>query len=84
MCVQVLGLVSQLQRNGWPIAFYEGYGQRLKALTIADAQAALRRHLQPSKWVWAITGDARTIRPQLDALGLPVEVVTPTEVLADH
>jgi hypothetical protein len=58
--------------------------QRLQALTLDDAEAALRKHLQPSKWVWAITGDAKTIRPQLDGLGLPVEVVTPAQLLANR
>ena len=78
---QILGLVSRIQRNNWPVDFYNGYSQRLQALKITDAQAALQRHIQPAKWVWAVTGDAKTIRPQLEALGLPVEVVRPAEVL---
>ncbi|WP_230482110.1 M16 family metallopeptidase [Sphingomonas sp. Leaf21] len=81
---QIQGLVSRLQRNGWPIDFYDGYSQRLQALTIADAQAALRRHLQPSRWVWAVTGDAKLIRPQLEGLGVPVDVITPTKLLGSQ
>lgn len=78
----VLASIQQLQRNGWPDDFHNGFPARLKALTIEDANAALHRYLQPSKWVWTVVGDAKAIRPQLEKLGLPVEVVTPAQVLA--
>lgn len=79
---QVMSGVEQLQRNNWPDDFYNHFADRLQALSLDDAQAALRKHLQPSKWVWTVVGDAKTLRPQLDKLGLPVEVVTPAQVLA--
>jgi predicted Zn-dependent peptidase len=78
----ILNALSVLQRNDWPLDFYNGYTKRVEAVTREDAEAALRQHLQPSKWVWVVTGDAKTVRPQLDGLGLPVEVVTPAQVLA--
>ena len=37
-----------------------------------DAEA--RRLLGQAPFVWVIVGDAATVRPQLEALGLPVEV----------
>ncbi|WP_322965068.1 M16 family metallopeptidase [Sphingomonas fuzhouensis] len=79
----IMAALLQLERNGWPDDFYNGFTGRLQALTIDDANAALRRHLQPSKWVWTVVGDAKAIRPQLDKLGLPVEVVTPAQVVAE-
>ncbi|MEP9401700.1 pitrilysin family protein [Sphingomonas sp. VNH70] len=78
----ILAATRQLRRNGWPDDFHNGFPARLRALTLADANAALHRYLQPSKWVWTVVGDAGTIRPQLETLGLPVEVVTPAQVVA--
>ncbi|WP_230480896.1 M16 family metallopeptidase [Sphingomonas sp. Leaf21] len=80
----IASLMSNIQLYDRPLNYYDNYMQRLQALTLDDAEAALRKHLQPSKWVWAITGDAKTIRPQLDGLGLPVEVVTPAQLLANR
>jgi len=31
--------------------------------------------LDPKKVIWVVVGDAKTVRPQLDKVGLPVEVV---------
>jgi hypothetical protein len=36
--------------------------------------AAARATIDPSTFVWVVVGDASVVRPQLDALGLPVEV----------
>ena len=33
--------------------------------------------IDPSKFVWVVVGDAAKVRPQLDKLGLPIEVVQP-------
>ncbi|WP_443585484.1 M16 family metallopeptidase [Sphingomonas sp. CLY1604] len=71
-----------LSDKGWPDDFHTRYDERLKALTLAGANAELRKLLDPAKWVWVVTGNAKVIRPQLDMLGLPVEVVTPAQVVA--
>ncbi|WP_294275923.1 pitrilysin family protein [uncultured Sphingomonas sp.] len=81
---QVLAALDQLQRNHWPDDFFSGFSGRLKALTIQDADAALHRYLQPSKWVWTVVGDAKQLRPQLEKLGLPIEVLTPAKIVAKH
>ncbi|WP_294238604.1 pitrilysin family protein [uncultured Sphingomonas sp.] len=50
-------------------------GQRLDAVTLADAQATARRLLQPDAMTWVVIGDLRVIEPQVRALGLaPVQV----------
>jgi len=36
--------------------------------------AAARAAIDPSRFVWVVVGDAAVVRPQLEALGLPVEV----------
>ena len=35
--------------------------------------AAARRVLQASDFVWVVVGDAKVVRPQLEKLGLPIE-----------
>ena len=36
--------------------------------------AAAKAAIDPSKFVWIVVGDASVVKPQLDALGIPVEV----------
>ena len=36
--------------------------------------AAARAAIKPDTFVWVVVGDASVVKPQLDALGLPVEV----------
>ncbi|RZI97940.1 MAG: hypothetical protein EON90_15280, partial [Brevundimonas sp.] len=47
---------------------------RTRALTAAQMDAAARQVIKPDQFVWVIVGDASVVRPQLEALGLPVEV----------
>ena len=35
---------------------------------------AARAALKPGAFTWVVVGDASVVRPQLEALGLPVEV----------
>jgi hypothetical protein len=44
-------------------------------MTVAQLDTAMRGTLDPDKFVWVVVGDAATVKPQLDTLGLPVEVV---------
>ena len=44
-------------------------------MTAADMDAAARQIIDPSKLVWVVVGDAAKVRPQIEGLGLPVEVV---------
>ena len=41
---------------------------------VAELDAAAQAALDPSRFVWVVVGDASVVKPQLDALGLPVEV----------
>ena len=38
--------------------------------------------MNPKSFVWVVVGDAKTVKPQLDTLGLPVEVIEPSAVVA--
>lgn len=57
-----------------PDDYYETVASRTRALTAADLDAAARAAINPGGIVWVVVGDADVVRPQLDALGLPVEV----------
>ena len=36
--------------------------------------AAARAVINPDQFIWVVVGDASVVRPQLESLGLPVEV----------
>ena len=50
------------------------------AFTLPQLDAAARAAIDPNKFIWIVVGDAAKVRPQLDSLGLPVEVVTAASV----
>jgi zinc protease len=53
--------------------YWETLGPRYQALDPAAMDAAARRILKASDFVWVVVGDAKVVRPQLEALGLAVE-----------
>ena len=63
-----------------PDDFYATLREKYRALTLPQLDAAARRAIDPAKFVWVVVGDARVVRPQLDSLGLPVEVVPAASV----
>jgi predicted Zn-dependent peptidase len=66
-----------LQNDVWrrPDDFYDTVAQKYRSMTAEQLDAAMRSTLDPDKFVWVVVGDAATVKPQLDTLGLPVEVV---------
>jgi predicted Zn-dependent peptidase len=70
-------LSAMLQNDVWdrPDDFYDTVAQTYRRMTVAQLDTAMRGTLDPDKFVWVVVGDAATVRPQLDALGLPVEVI---------
>jgi predicted Zn-dependent peptidase len=71
------GLVknAQFQR---PDDYYTRLAIRYPTLTAADLDKAARAAIDPAKLTWVVVGDAAKVKPQLDTLGLPVEVTTVT------
>jgi predicted Zn-dependent peptidase len=61
---------------GRPDDYYETLGPRFDKLSAADMDAAARKIIKDSDFVWVVVGDAASVKPQLDKLGLPVEVRT--------
>lgn len=70
----VLGAMRSNDMLGRPDDYAETVAARTNALTAAQMDAAAQAALDPSKFVWVVVGDASVVKPQLDALGIPVEV----------
>ena len=71
----VLGALQQNDLYHRPDDYYSTLASRLRRLNAAELDSAARRAIDPSKFVWVVVGDAAHVRPQLEPLGLPIEVV---------
>ena len=54
-------------------SYYETLAGRYGSMTAQQADAAARAAISADKLVYVVVGDAAKVRPQLEALGLPVE-----------
>jgi zinc protease len=71
-------LLGGIMRNDLmrrPEDYYARLPARYKAVTAAEANAAMRGALDPKGFTWVVVGDAAKLKPQLEKLGMPVEVV---------
>ena len=57
-----------------PDNYQESLVGKYQAQTREKLDAAARSAIDPAKFVWVIVGDAEQVKPQLDALGMPIEV----------
>lgn len=71
----VLGGLQNNARFGRPDDYYEKLADTYRGMTAEAVDAAARSALSVDDLVYVVVGDAATVKPQLDALGLPVEVV---------
>jgi predicted Zn-dependent peptidase len=76
----VLSAMQQNDLRKRPDDFYDTVTQKYRTMTVAQLDAAARAALDPKKFVWVVVGDAAKVKPQLDSLGLPVEVVPAASV----
>jgi len=58
-----------------PDNYYETLASRYRALSAPALDAAAKAAIDPSRLTWVVIGDASKVKPQLDALDVPVEVV---------
>jgi zinc protease len=70
----LLGALRSMALYGRPDDYWTTLAPRYQGLDQAALDAEARRLLGEAPFVWVIVGDAATVRPQLEALGLPVEV----------
>jgi predicted Zn-dependent peptidase len=71
----VLDGIAKIETYKRPDTYFETLPTRYRTMTPADLDAAARSMIDPAKLVWVVVGDAAKVRPQLDGLDLPVEVV---------
>jgi len=74
----VLGAMMTMEVLGRPDNYYETLAGRYRAQTSATLDQAIRGALDPKGFTWIVVGDAAKIRPQLEKVGMPIEVVTET------
>jgi predicted Zn-dependent peptidase len=72
----VLGGIMRNANLNRPDDYYVRLPDRYRAMTAPALDAAARRAIDPARLVWVVVGDAAKVRPQLDALHMPVEVMT--------
>ena len=70
----VLSAMIENDQLGRPDDYYEKLAPEYRALTAARLDQAARAALDPKGFIWIVVGDAAKVRPQLDKLGLPIEV----------
>jgi predicted Zn-dependent peptidase len=58
-----------------PDNYYATLPARYRAQTAASLDQAARSALDPKAFTWIVVGDAAKVRPQLEKLGMPIEVV---------
>ena len=71
----LLGAIMRIDQYGRPDDYYVKLPARYRAMTPQSIDATARQAIDPSKLTWIVVGDAGKVRPQLDTLGIPVEVV---------
>lgn len=71
-------VLGSMQRIVWldrPDDYYERLPARYRTLTAPQLDAAARALFDPAKLTWLVVGDAKSVRPQLEKVGLPVEIL---------
>jgi len=58
-----------------PDNYYESLPAKYRAQTPTTLDQAARAALDPKSFTWIVVGDAAKVRPQLEKLGMPIEVV---------
>ncbi len=70
----VLGAMRSISLFGRPDNYYEALVDRYTAQTADSLDTAARAALDVEDFVWVVVGDAEQVMPQLEALGMPIEV----------
>ena len=71
-------LLGGMMRNDLmhrPEDYYAKLPARYKAVSVDQANAAMRAGIDVKGFTWVVVGDAAKLKPQLEKLGMPVEVV---------
>ncbi|MED5546218.1 MAG: pitrilysin family protein [Pseudomonadota bacterium] len=69
------GAIRMNQRLGRPEDYYATLAQTYRGIDAADIGKAAQSYLQPGELTFVVVGDRTVVEPQLESLGLPVEVM---------
>jgi zinc protease len=78
---QSSAVLAQMQAdrlNKRPFTYAETLAGKYNALTVKALNDEMRAKVDPAKITWLVVGDAAKVKPQLEALGLPIEMVGET------
>ena len=73
-------VLAAMQSNdllGRPDTYHELLAAKYRGQTQASVDEAMRAAVSRQGFVWVVVGDAAKIRPQLEKLGMPIEVAHP-------
>jgi zinc protease len=73
----VLSAMQQMALLKRPDDYYEQLTPKFRALNTAGVDQAVRAAINPDAFTFVVVGDAAKVKPQLDKLGVPVEVMQP-------
>ena len=73
----VLGAMISNDLYGRSDDYYAKLADKYRGYSAASLDKAMRDAVDPNGFVWVVVGDAAKVKPQLDKLGYPVEVVQP-------
>ena len=65
-----VGLLQNMSGHGFPADYVLRRGETVEAMTVADIRELATRHLDTSRMVWLVVGDAATQMERLGTLGL--------------
>jgi predicted Zn-dependent peptidase len=73
----VLGALRTNALYDRPDNYWETVADRYRGMTQQVLDTTARQYIDADNFVWVVVGDAAVVRPQLERLGLPIEVVAP-------
>jgi predicted Zn-dependent peptidase len=73
----VLGALRSNALYDRPDNYWETIADRYRGMTVQVLDQTARQYINPDNYVWVVVGDAAVVRPQLERLGMPIEVVEP-------
>jgi zinc protease len=71
----VMGGLMSIVQLGRPDNYYTTLADKYRSMTAADLDKAARGAIDPSKFAIVVVGDAAKVKPQLEKLGYPLEIV---------
>jgi predicted Zn-dependent peptidase len=73
----VLGALRSNELYDRPDNYWETVADRYRGMTQQVLDTTARQYIDADNFVWVVVGDAAVVRPQLERLGLPIEVIAP-------